>query len=225
VEIAPAQAGPRPADRNIAEVAGTLGEYRPSAHRIVAEASRVRVPGGATMTPMSRAMCGGWRRFAGPGSWSGSTLTGGASRRTSRRACRRSRRPAPWTDDTTHSFQSRPRIPDRRQWRHLARPGTGLAQSHAARSDRLRHRGRQRHATSQGRARRKGYAWRAQDGTIRAPKHLVARLERGDIERVGKSMAADKPAPFKRKAEGERVSGYSSISWDFTRTRGIGIGM
>ena len=36
VEIAPAPAGPRPADRNIAELAGASGEYRPSVHRIVA---------------------------------------------------------------------------------------------------------------------------------------------------------------------------------------------
>jgi hypothetical protein len=115
----------------------------------------------------------------------------------------------------------------------------------------------------------KGHAWRAQDGGIRAPKDLIARLERGEIERVGKSMAADKTAPFKMKTDGERVSGVftgttnlisgkyaiienayeftlvpwrpvmddrvgrqisgvvrdSGISWDFTRTRGIGIGM
>ena len=46
VEIAPAPAGPRPADRNIAQLAGASGEYRPSVHRVIAEASRVRVPGG-----------------------------------------------------------------------------------------------------------------------------------------------------------------------------------
>ena len=115
----------------------------------------------------------------------------------------------------------------------------------------------------------KGYAWRASDRTIRAPRDLFARLERGEIERVGKSLAAEKHAPFKMKGEGERVSGVftgttnlvsgkyaiiesayeftlvpcrpvmgdrlgrqisgmvraSGISWDFTRARGVGIGM
>ncbi|TLG72647.1 DUF3363 domain-containing protein [Methylocystis sp. B8] len=114
-----------------------------------------------------------------------------------------------------------------------------------------------------------GHARRTPDNVIRAPGDLVKRLERSEIERVGKSMAADKHAPFKMNDEGERVSGVftgttnlvsgkyaiienayeftlvpwrpviderlsreisgvvrgSGISWDFTRTRGIGIGM
>ena len=52
-----------------------------------------------------------------------------------------------------------------------------------------------------------GHARRTPDNVIRAPGDLVARLERGEIERVGKSMAAEKQTPFKMKAEGERVSG------------------
>jgi type IV secretory pathway VirD2 relaxase len=114
-----------------------------------------------------------------------------------------------------------------------------------------------------------GHARRTPDKVTRVPRDLVARLERQEIERVGKSMAAGKHGPFKMKAEGERVSGVfsgttnlvsgkyavienayeftlvpwrpvmderlgrqisgvvrdSGISWDFTRTRGIGIGM
>jgi type IV secretory pathway VirD2 relaxase len=46
VEIGRSPSTPRPADRNIAELAGGTGEYRPSQHRAVAEAGRVRVPGG-----------------------------------------------------------------------------------------------------------------------------------------------------------------------------------
>ena len=46
VEIGRASPTPRPADRNIAELAGGTGEYRPSQHRAVAEAGGVRVPGG-----------------------------------------------------------------------------------------------------------------------------------------------------------------------------------
>jgi type IV secretory pathway VirD2 relaxase len=46
VEIGRAASTPRPADRNIAELAGGTGEYRPSQHRAIAEAGGVRVPGG-----------------------------------------------------------------------------------------------------------------------------------------------------------------------------------
>jgi hypothetical protein len=52
-----------------------------------------------------------------------------------------------------------------------------------------------------------GHARRTPDGVIRAPGDLVARLERREIERVGKSMAATKQTAFRMKAEGERVSG------------------
>jgi hypothetical protein len=38
----------------------------------------------------------------------------------------------------------------------------------------------------------KGHAWRAADRAIRAPKDLVARMERQELERVGKSLAAEK---------------------------------
>ena len=46
VEIGRPPSTPRPADRNIAELAASTGEYRPSHHRAIAEAGGVRVPGG-----------------------------------------------------------------------------------------------------------------------------------------------------------------------------------
>lgn len=46
VEIAPAPAGLRPADRYIAQLAGASGDYRPSIDRAIAEMTRVRIPGG-----------------------------------------------------------------------------------------------------------------------------------------------------------------------------------
>jgi type IV secretory pathway VirD2 relaxase len=46
VEIGRAPSTPRPADRNIAELAKGTGEYLPSEHRAIAEAGHVRVPGG-----------------------------------------------------------------------------------------------------------------------------------------------------------------------------------
>jgi len=113
----------------------------------------------------------------------------------------------------------------------------------------------------------KGHAWRASDGAIRAPKDLIARLERSEIERAGKSLAVKKSVAFTFKGEGERVSGVFTgttnlvsgkyavienaheftlvpwrplmderldrqmtgvirggvVSWDFTRTHGLGI--
>src|SRR5215467_2353964 len=45
VEVGRAQSQ-RPADRNIAEVAGATGVYRPSEHRALAEGGSVRIPGG-----------------------------------------------------------------------------------------------------------------------------------------------------------------------------------
>jgi hypothetical protein len=115
----------------------------------------------------------------------------------------------------------------------------------------------------------KGHAWRAVDGAIRAPKDLGARLERQELERVGKSLAVESHAPFRMKSKGDRVSGVytgatnlvsgkyavienayeftlvpwrpvmderlgrqisgvmrdGGVSWDFSRARGLGIGM
>lgn len=68
----PLHSTPRPADRNIAELAGSSGDYRPRVHR--AEAGRARVPSG-DYRAMSRAMCGDWRRFFGRGLWSALTPT------------------------------------------------------------------------------------------------------------------------------------------------------
>jgi type IV secretory pathway VirD2 relaxase len=46
VEIAPSAAHPRPADRNIAALARDSGEYHPRAHRAMAKAAGLRIPGG-----------------------------------------------------------------------------------------------------------------------------------------------------------------------------------
>ncbi len=46
IEIGPAPAGPCPADHNIAEIARAAGDYRPSAHKAMAEGAGVRVSGG-----------------------------------------------------------------------------------------------------------------------------------------------------------------------------------
>ncbi|WP_246657147.1 DUF3363 domain-containing protein [Methylocystis sp. B8] len=268
VEIAPAPAGPRPADRNIAQLAGTSGEYRPSIHRAIAEASRVRVPGGdydayvdshvRRLEALRRAGiveridADHWRLSA--------DFEAGAADYDAQRRGRVMLRVlstldlesqidangATWLDREMTSSNRAP----------IVRAGFGAEVDRAM---------KQRRETLV----EMGHARRTPDNVIRAPGDLVSRLERSEIERVGKSMAANKHAPFKMKAEGERISGVftgttnlisgkyavienayeftlvpwrpvmddrlgrqisgvvrdSGISWDFTRTRGIGIGM
>jgi type IV secretory pathway VirD2 relaxase len=268
VEIVPAPAGPRPADRNIAQLAGASGEYRPSIHRAIAEASRVRVRGGDYGAYVESHV----RRLE-------------ALRRAGiveRIDADHWRLPADFeTRGADYDAQRRGRMTLRvlsnldlesqidangATWldRELASPNrTGLTHAgFGAETEAAKQRRREALVA-------KGHAWRAQNGGIRAPKDLIARLERGEIERVGKSMAADKLTPFRMKGEGERVSGVftgttnlvsgkyaiienayeftlvpwrpvmddrlgrqisgvvrdSDISWDFTRTRAIGIGM
>lgn len=56
----------------------------------------------------------------------------------------------------------------------------------------------------------KGHAWRAPDGAIRAPKDLVSRLERREIERVGKSLEGQTGSPFRLASKGQRIAGVFS---------------
>lgn len=268
VEIVPAPAGSRPADRNIAQLAGASGDYRPSIHRAIAEASHVRVPGGdygayveshvRRLEALRRAGiveridADHWRI---PADFETRAADYDAQRR-GRMTLRVlsnldlesqiNANGATWLDRELVS-------PNRAQ---LVRAGFGAEVDGALQ--------RRREALVD-----KGRAWRAIDGTFRAPKDLVARLERGEIERAGASLATSKNAPFRMKNEGERVSGVftgttnlvsgkyavienayeftlvpwrpvmderlgrqisgvvrdSGISWDFTRARGIGIGM
>ncbi|MGD9542071.1 DUF3363 domain-containing protein [Methylocystis sp.] len=268
VEIAPAPAGPRPADRNIAQLADASGEYRPSVHRIIAEASRVRVPGGdydsyveSHVRRLEALRRAGIVERIDADHWR--LPTDFEARAAEHDAQRRGRvalrllsnldleaqidaNGATWLD---RELVSPNRVP-------LVQAGFGTEVSGAML--------RRKEALVD-----KGHAWRTPEGGIRAPKDLVARLERGEVERAGKSMAADKHAQFRMKSEGERVSGVftgtttlvsgkfaivenayeftlvpsrpvmderlgrqisgvvrdSGISWDFTRTRGIGIGM
>jgi len=268
VEIASASNRPRPADHNIAELAGTSSEYRPSVHRVMAEAGRVRVPGGdydayveshvRRLEALRRAGiveridADHWRL---PADFEARAADYDAQRRgrVSLRVLSSldlesqiDANGATWLDREMTSSNRTP----------IVRAGFGAEVDRAMKQ--------RREALVE-----MGHARRTPDNVIRAPGDLVSRLERNEIERVGKSMAANKHAPFKMKTEGERVSGVftgsadlvsgkyavienaheftlvpwrpvmderlgrqisgvvrdSGISWDFTRTRGIGIGM
>ena len=268
VEIDPAPAGPRPADRNIAQLAGARCDYRPSVHRAIAEATRVRVPGGdydayveSHVRRLEALRRAGIVERIDADHW---RLPADFEKRTAEYDAQRRGRMtlrvlssldleaqidangATWLDREMTSSNRAP----------IVRAGFGAEVDQAMKQ--------RREALVE-----MGHAWRTPDNVIRAPGDLVRRLERGEIERVGKSMAANKHATFKMKAEGERVSGVftgavnlvsgkyaivenayeftlvpwrpvmddrlgrqisgvvrdSGISWDFTRTRGIGIGM
>ena len=268
VEIFPAPVGPRPADRNIAQLAGASGEYRPSVHRIMAEAGRVRVPGGdyeayveSHVRRLEALRRAGIVERIDADHW---RLPADFDKRTAEYDAQRCGRMtlrvlsildleaqidangATWLDREMTSSSRTP----------IVRAGFGAEVARAM---------KQRRETLVA----IGHARRAPDNATRVPADLVSRLERSEIERVGKSMAAGKHAPFKMKAEGERVSGVftgttnlvsgkyaiienayeftlvpwrpvmderlgrqisgvvrdSGISWDFTRMRGLGIGM
>ncbi|MFZ3180642.1 MAG: DUF3363 domain-containing protein [Methylocystis silviterrae] len=268
VEIAPAPAGPRPADRNIAQLAGASGDYRPSIHRALTEATRVRVPGGdygayveshvRRLEALRRAGiveridADHWRI---PADFETRAADYDAQRRgrTTLRVLSSLDLEAQ-IDANGATWLDRELVSTNRA--QLVRAGFGAKMETAMQ--------RRREALVD-----KGLAWRAPDGTIRAPKDLLARLERSEVERVGASLAESKHAPFRMKNEGDRVSGVftgttnlvsgkyavienayeftlvpwrpvmderlgrqisgivrdSGISWVFTRTRGIGIGM
>jgi hypothetical protein len=206
VEIAPASAGPRPADRNIAELAGASGEYRASVHRIMAEAGRVRIPGGdydayveshlRRLEALRRAGiveridADHWRL---PADFEARAADYDAQRRG-----RLTLRVLPNLDIETQIDANGATWLDREMTSSnrapIVRAGFGAEVDRAMKQ--------RREALVE-----MGHARRTPDHVIRAPGDLVSRLERSEVERVGKSMAADKQTPFKMKAEGERVSG------------------
>lgn len=268
VEIGPAPVGMRPADRNIAELARETGDYRPSVHRALAEAGGVRVPGGdydsyvqshvrrlealRRAGIVERVDADHWRipedfetRAADYDAQRGGRMTLRVLSNLDLEA-QIDANGATWLDRELTSTNRAP----------LVSAGFGAEASRAME--------RRKEALID-----KGHAWRTPDGAIRAPKDLVARLERQEIERVGKSMEGKTRLPFRMATEGARVAGVfsgtsqlvsgkyavientyeftlvpwrpamderlgrhisgvvreDSISWDFTRTRGLGIGM
>jgi len=54
---------------------------------------------------------------------------------------------------------------------------------------------------------RQGHAWRTPEGGIKGRRDLLAALERQEVERVGKALAAERGVPFARPEAGETVQG------------------
>jgi len=268
VEVGPAPTGPRPADRNIARIAGVAGDYRPSVHRAMAEAGGVRVPGGdyeayveSHVRRLEALRRAGVVERIGADHWR--VPENFATRAADYDAQRRGRMTLRLLSNLDLEAQVNA---DGVAWldRELASPNRAsiVRAGFGAEVDAAKQR-------RKGALVDKGHAWRAPDGAIRAPKDLVARLERSEVERAGKSLAAEKRTAFMMMGEGERVSGVftgvtnlvsgkyavienayeftlvpwravmderlgrqmtgvvrdGAVSWDFTRPRGLGVGM
>jgi type IV secretory pathway VirD2 relaxase len=206
VEIAPSAASPRPADRNIAELARRTGDYRPSTHRAMAEAAGVRVPGGDYESYVQshvrrlealrrtgiveRIDADLWRI---PGDFENRAADYDAQRR-GRMSIRLLSNidlesqvdadGATWLDRELMATNRTP----------LTQAGFGAEVRHAMerRTEILV---------------AKGHAWRTPDGGLRAPRDLIARLERQEIAREGKALESQTRLPFHVASEGERVTG------------------
>jgi type IV secretory pathway VirD2 relaxase len=210
--------GPRPSDSNIAEVAGDSGVYRPSAHRSLVESGAVRIPGDDSLSYVRSHVrrlealrrAGIVERIDADHWRIPEDFVSRAAGYDARRGAQASIRilttldlerqiasdGATWLD---RELASRQRIP-------LTEAGFGqqVQQAMERRKDTLLEQGR---------------AWRAPDGSIRAPRDLVARLERQEIARVGPQMAAARGRTFQPPGVGEHLSGKLIGSADLVSGR------
>ncbi|MCI0598582.1 MAG: DUF3363 domain-containing protein [Beijerinckiaceae bacterium] len=206
IAIGPAPPGPRPADRNISELARGTGEYHPSTHRAMAEAAGLRVPGGdyesyvqSHVRRLQALRRAGIAERIDAGRW---RIPGDFERRAADYDAQRRGRMtirllstldleaqigaggATWLD---RELVSPNRIP-------LIQAGFGAVVSRALE--------RRKDALVD-----QGHAWRTPEGSIRAPKDLIGRLERRGIESAGKSLEGQTRLPFRIANEGERITG------------------
>jgi type IV secretory pathway VirD2 relaxase len=206
VQIGRTSAGPRPSDRNIVEAAGNSGVYRPSAHRAFAESGAVRIPGGdcdsyvrshvRRLEALRRA--GIVERIDADHWHIPQDFEARAIAYDVRRGAQASVRilatldleqqiasdGATWLDRELASRQRTPLI------------DAGFGQQARQAMERRKYT-----------LLEQGHAWRAPDGSIRAPRDLVARLERQELSRVGPQMAAARGRTFQQAGAVERVSG------------------
>jgi type IV secretory pathway VirD2 relaxase len=206
VEIGRAASTPRPADRNIAELAGGTGEYRPSEHRAAAEAGGVRVPGGdynayveshvrrlealRRAGIVERVDADRWRVPDGFEARA-QTYDAGQGRRASMRVLSAYDLDRQVTSDGATWLDRQLVIRDRGA---LADAGFG-AEVRAAlerRKDELI---------------RQGHAWRTPEGGLRARRDVLPSLERQEVERVGQKLAKERGLTFKAIEDGQTVRG------------------
>jgi type IV secretory pathway VirD2 relaxase len=206
MEIGRARSEPRPADRNIAEIAQATREYRPSHHLGIAQMGRVRVHRGDYEAYVESHV----RRLE-------------ALRRAGiveRVDADRWRIPDDFEDrahayDATHGRKMNMRVLsaydldrqitsegatwlDRqlvnREQGALADAGFGAEVKAALerRKDELI---------------RQGLAWRAQDGSVRSRKDLLSAFGRQEVERVGQKLAGERGLSFRPIEDGQTIRG------------------
>ena len=206
VEIGRASSTPRPADRNIAEIAAGTGEYRPSHHRAVAEAGGVRVPGGdydayveSHVRRLEALRRAGIVERIDADRWlikdgfeaRANTHDSGQGRRASVRVLSAYDLDRQVTSDGATWL-------DRQLVSHgqgaLAEAGFGAKVRGALerRKDELI---------------RQGHAWRTPEGGVRARKDLLSTLERQDVERVGRKLATERGLAFNPVEDGQTIRG------------------
>lgn len=206
IQIGATSADPRASDRNIAEIAGDSGVYRPSVHRSLVESGAVRIPGddadGYVRSHVRRLealrRAGIVERVEADRWRIPEDFVSRAADYDARRGASASVRilatldleqqitsdGATWLDRELASHQRTP----------LTEAGFGqqVRQAMERRKETLLE---------------QGHAWRAPDGSIRAPRDLVSRLERQEIARVGPQMAAARGRTFQQAGFGEHLGG------------------
>src|SRR5579863_10277307 len=206
VEISRAPPGPRPSDRNTAALAADTGIYRPSEHRVTAEAGHVRVPDGdydgyvaSHVRRLEALRRAGIVEYLDADRWS---IPANYQARATAHDASQNRRlnlrvlsaydldrqivsdGATWLDRELVSSNRTP----------LTQAGFGaeVSQALARRKDSL---------VGQGMA-----TW-TPDGGVRAPTDLLSRLERQELARVGPEMAKARGLTFTPVEAGNYVTG------------------
>lgn len=205
VEIGRAPSAPRPADRNIAELSKDTGEYRPSEHRAIAEAGHVRVPGGdydayveSHVRRLEALRRAGIVERTDPGRWlipddfeaRAQTYDAGQGRRARVRVLS--------AYDLDRQVTS-----DGSTWldRQLVNRNTGMLAEAGFGAEVRSVLGRRKDELI-----RQGHAWRTPEGGVRARRDLLPVLERQEVERVGRKLAAERGLAF-RAIEGQTIRG------------------
>ncbi|MFN4925437.1 MULTISPECIES: DUF3363 domain-containing protein [Bradyrhizobium] len=206
VEIGRAPSTPRPADRNIAELAGGTGEYRPSQHRAIAEAGGVSVPGWdydayveSHVRRLEALRRAGIVERVDADRWlipdgfeaRAQAYDAGQGRRVNMRVLSAYDLNRQVTSDGA-TWLDRQLV--NRERGALADAGFGAEVRGALerRKDELI---------------RQGHAWRTPEGSLHARKDLLPTLERQEVERVGRKLAAERGLAFSAIEDGQTIRG------------------
>jgi len=206
VEIGRAPSTPRPADRNIAELAKGTGEYLPSEHRAIAEAGHVGVPGGdfdayveSHVRRLEALRRAGIVERTEADRWQipddfevrAQAYDAAQGRRASLRVL------------SAYDLD-RQVISNGSTWldRQLVSRNTGMLAKAGFGAEVRSALGRRKDELI-----RQGHAWRTPEGGVRARRDLLPALERQEVERVGRKLAAERGLAFHAIEDGQTIRG------------------